>query len=156
LFLVLLIATLSGCDDTPKVRLVGSPAPDFTLQDSDHAVSLHDFRGKLVILNFWTSWCEPCIEEMPSLIRMQAQMSPRVTVLGVSTDIDEGKYHKFLRDFKVNFPTVWDPKRKSSDMYGTTGQPETFVIDSSGMLRRKFIGPIDWTSPEIVEYLNKL
>ncbi len=145
-----------GCDDTPKVRMVGSPAPDFTLQDSDHTVSLHDLRGKLVILNFWTSWCPPCIEEMPSLIQMQAQMAPRVTVLGVSTDDDERKYHKFLREHGVNFPTVWDPQKKSSDLYGTTGQPETFIIDASGVIRRKFIGPVDWTSRDIVDYLNKL
>jgi hypothetical protein len=61
-----------------------------------------------------------------------------------------------LRDHNVNFPTVWDPKKKSSDLYRTTGQPETFIIDASGMLRRKYIGAVDWTSPEIVEYLNKL
>ena len=72
------------------------------------------------------------------------------------TDEDERKYHKFLRDYSIDFLTVWDPAKKSSDLYGTTGQPETFIIDPSGKIRRKFVGPVNWTSREIIEYLQKL
>jgi cytochrome c biogenesis protein CcmG/thiol:disulfide interchange protein DsbE len=145
-----------GCTDQPRLRMIGSSAPDFTIQDSDRTVALHDFRGKIVVLNFWTTWCEPCIIEMPSLVRLQKQMGAKVAVLAVSTDEDETAYHNFLRKYNIDFLTVRDPNRKSADLYGTTGQPETFIIDTKGVLRRKFIGPVQWNSPEIVDYLQKL
>jgi peroxiredoxin len=159
LFLAAIAAALSGClgcNDQPSLRMIGSRAPDFTVQDSDRTVALHDLHGKIIVLNFWTSWCEPCIVEMPSLVQLQKQMAPKVAVLGVSTDEDERAYHNFLRKYNIDFLTVRDPNRKSADLYGTTGQPETFIIDTHGVLRRKFIGAVNWTSPEIVEYLQKL
>ena len=145
-----------GCNDQPKLRLIGSQAPDFTVQDTDRKVRLNDLKGKIVILNFWTSWCEPCIVEMPSLKQLQKQMASQVTVLAVSTDDDAAAYHQFLQRYNIDFLTVNDRKKQSSDLYGTTGQPETFIIDTSGVIRRKFIGPVNWTSPEIVDYLQKL
>lgn len=136
--------------------MIGSKAMDFTVRDSDRTVSLHDYRGKLVVLNFWATWCVPCVEEMPSLVRMQKQMGPKVTVIAVSIDENETAYHRFLRQYNVDLITVRDPAQKASEIYGTTGWPETFIIDSSGTIRRKFTGAVNWTSPEIIEYLNKL
>jgi cytochrome c biogenesis protein CcmG, thiol:disulfide interchange protein DsbE len=136
--------------------MIGSSAQDFTIKDADRTVSLHDYRGKIVLLNFWASWCAPCIEEMPSLVQLQKQMGPKVTVVAVSIDEDEAAYHKFLRDHNVELLTVRDPQQRTSTMYGTTGWPETFVIDPKGTIRRKFIGAQNWTSAEIVDYLNKL
>jgi peroxiredoxin len=150
------LAGLLGCTEQPRLRMIGSPAPDFTVKDSDRTVALHDLRGKVVVLNFWTTWCAPCIEEMPYLVQLQKQMGPKITVLGVSTDVDGNAYHKFLRNHNIDFLTVNDPDRKSADLYGTTGQPETFIIDAKGVIRRKFIGAVNWTSPEIVDYLQKL
>lgn len=155
-FLGASLALLAGCAEQPKLRMIGSSAPDFTVRDSDRTVSLHDYRGKVVVLNFWTTWCAPCIEEMPYLVALQRQMGSRITVLGVSTDVDGSAYHRFLRSHNIDFLTVNDPDRKSADLYGTTGQPETFIIDAQGVIRRKFIGPVKWTSPEIVDYLQKL
>jgi cytochrome c biogenesis protein CcmG, thiol:disulfide interchange protein DsbE len=156
LLLAAVLAGCLGCNDQPKLRLIGSPAPDFTVQDTDRKVRLDDLKGKIVVLNFWTSWCEPCIVEMPSLSRLQKQMGSQVTVLAVSTDDDPTAYHRFLRRYGIDFLTVNDANKKSSDLYGTTGQPETFIIDPTGVVRRKFIGPVNWTSPEIVDYLQKL
>jgi len=153
---VVLAAALAGCNDQPRLPLIGLQAPDFTVQDADHKVRLNDLKGKIVILNFWTSWCEPCIVEMPSLKQLQKQMGSRVTVLAVSTDEDAAAYHRFLQQYNIDFLTVNDRNRLSSDLYHTTGQPETFIIDPSGVVRRKFIGPVDWTSPQIVDYLQKL
>jgi peroxiredoxin len=79
-----------------------------------------------------------------------------VVVVAVSIDEDDAAYHKFLKDHKVNLVTVRDEARKAPSLYGTFGWPETFIIDRKGVLRRKFIGAVDWTSPEIVEYLTKL
>ena len=79
-----------------------------------------------------------------------------VVVLGVSIDVDEDAYHRFLKQRQVNFLTVRDPEQKVADLYGTAGWPETYIIDRQGMLRRKFVGPIDWNSPEVVQFLGRL
>jgi peroxiredoxin len=147
---------MAGCTRGPQPRMIGSKAPDFTVTDSDRTVSLHDLHGKIIVLNFWTSWCAPCIEEMPSLVQMQKRMAPKVAVLAVSTDAKDSDYHAFLVRHQIDLLTVRDAAAKSSHLYGTTGQPETFIIDTGGIIRRKFVGPIDWTSPEITEYLNRL
>ncbi len=132
-------------------------APDFTVQDADRTVSLSDLRGKVVVLNFWATWCPPCVEEMPSLVQMQDKMQAKgVEVLAVSVDVDENAYHKFLRDYKVTLLTVRDAERKSNNLYGTFKFPETYIIDRNGVMRRKFIGPVDWSQSEVVEFLSKL
>lgn len=88
---------------------------------------------------------------------MQSQMKDKgVTVLAVSIDADDAAYHKFLKDYNVNMVTVRDESRKASNLYGTFGWPETYVIDRQGVIRRKFIGAVNWTSPEITDYLSKL
>lgn len=152
-----LLAVLTGCYSGTRPPRIGEDAPAFTVQDSDHKVTLTEFRGQIVVLNFWGSWCAPCIEETPSLIQMQSRLKPKgVTVLGVSIDADDGAYHKFLKEFGVNFVTVRDEAQQSATLYGTRGWPETYIIDRSGVVRRKFIGPVNWNSPEITEYLTKL
>ncbi len=132
-------------------------APDFTVQDSDRKVTLSELRGKVVVLNFWASWCPPCIEETPSLLDMQHKLRDKgVTVLAVSIDEDEGAYHRFLIDHHVDLLTVRDSHAASNSLYGTFKFPETYIIDRNGVMRRKFIGAVDWTSPEVVEFLSKL
>jgi cytochrome c biogenesis protein CcmG, thiol:disulfide interchange protein DsbE len=148
---------LAGCYGGTRPPRIGAPAPDFTLQDSDHKVSLSDYRGKVVLLNFWATWCPPCIIEMPSLIALQQKMKDKdVVILGVSIDEDEAAYHKFLKNYGVNFVTVLDKDRKTPTLYGTFGWPETYIIDRQGVVRRKFIGAAEWTSPEIVEFIGKM
>ena len=155
--LATLIGCFAGCYSGNHPARIGSSAPDFTVKDSDHQVTLSQFRGQVVVLNFWATWCPPCIEETPSLVRMQSRMKDRgVVVLAVSIDADDAAYHKFLKDFSVNMVTVRDEDRKAPNLYGTFGWPETFVIDRSGVIRRKFIGAVDWTSPEITDFLSKL
>ena len=155
--LIGLLATLAGCYSGSHPARIGSNAPDFTVQDSDHSVTLSQYRGQVVVLNFWATWCPPCIEETPALVRMQSMMKDKgVTVLAVSIDADEVAYHKFLKDYSVNMVTVRDESRKASNLYGTFGWPETYIIDRQGVIRRKFIGPVNWTSPEITDYLSKL
>jgi peroxiredoxin len=105
-------------------------APDFTVQDSDRKVTLSQFRGDVVVLNFWATWCPPCVEELPSLISMQSRMKEKgVTVLAVSIDVDPDSYHRFLKERNVNLLTVRDPEQRSSTLYGTFGWPETYIID---------------------------
>lgn len=147
---------LCACTDSPTTRIVGGAAPDFTVQDSDKTVSLHDYKGKVIVLNFWTTWCAPCIEEMPSLAQLQRRLGPNAVVLAVSTDKSDADYHQFLVRHKIDFLTVRDEAANSSALYGTTGQPETFIIDKNFNVRRKLVGAQHWDSNEFVDYIGKL
>jgi peroxiredoxin len=136
---------------------VGAAAKLFTVQDSDHQVSLNQFRGQVVVLNFWATWCLPCNQELPSIMDMQNRLRGRgVVVLGVSIDVDGDAYHRFLKERNVNFVTVRDPEQKVANIYGTSMWPESYVIDRQGVLRRKIVGPINWDSPEVMQFLSKL
>src|SRR5438552_1479116 len=91
------IATLalSGCYSGSRPPRIGEAAPDFAVQDSARTVALHDLKGKVVVLNFWATWCPPCVDEMPSLVQMQSRLQDKgVTVLAVSVDVDENAYKK--------------------------------------------------------------
>ncbi|MFZ0802827.1 MAG: TlpA disulfide reductase family protein [Terriglobales bacterium] len=156
---VLLALTLlfTGCYGGSRPPHIGSAAPEFIVQDSDRKVDLRDFQGKILVLNFWATWCAPCVEEMPSLVQLQQRLKDKgVTVVGVSIDVDGDAYHRFLTNYKIDFLTVRDPDHKSSNLYGTFKFPETYIIDRKGIVRRKFIGAVDWSQPEIVDFLSKL
>ena len=152
----LLLVFLAACNSGSHPPRIGSTAPDFTITDSQRTVKLSDFKGKLVLLNFWASWCAPCIEEMPSLVDLQKKLGSQVTVLAVSEDSDDKPYQQFVRDHHVDLLTVRDVDEKTNVLYGTFKFPETYVIDRDGKIVRKFIGAVDWTSPDIVDYLQKL
>jgi peroxiredoxin len=163
--LLLLTIGLTGCYHGSKPSSIGTPAPDFTIQDADRSVSLSQLKGKIVVLNFWATWCPPCVEEMPSLVQMQKHMQGKgITVLAVSVDDDADDYHKFLKEHDIDLLTVRDPGQKNdtgviaavASRYGTFKFPETYIIDRDGTIRRKFIGPVDWSRAEIVEYLSRL
>ena len=154
---VSLFLMLSGCYGGSRPPHIGTAAPGFTVQDSDRKVSLDELRGKVVVLNFWATWCPPCIEEMPSLVQMQQKMKGKgVEVLAISVDADRGAYQDFLKAHNVDLLTVRDADQKSNNLYGTFKFPETYIIDRNGVLRRKFIGAIDWGTPEILDYLSRL
>lgn len=153
----LLCLILSGCYGGSRPPRIGSTAPDFTVQDSERKVTLSELRGKVVVLNFWASWCPPCVEETPSLVEMQHKLRDKgITVLAVSIDDDDDAYHKFVVNYHMDMLTVRDDRKASNTMYGTFKFPETYVIDRNGIMRRKFIGAVDWSSPEVVEFLTKL
>ena len=159
LLLLALCALLSdsGCYSGSRPPRIGNAAKDFTVQDSDRKVSLDQFKGRVLVLNFWATWCPPCVEELPSLEVMQERMRGRgVVVLGVSIDVDENAYHRFVKERGVNFLTVRDPQQKVATLYGTSGWPETYIIDRQGIVRRKFIGAVEWNSPEVLQFLSKL
>jgi cytochrome c biogenesis protein CcmG/thiol:disulfide interchange protein DsbE len=141
-----------------SVVQIGDEAPEFSLMaENGQPIQLKDFRGKFVILNFWATWCPPCVEEMPSLERFNDQFSRRgVVVLGVSVDEDRNAYQQFLRKAGVQFLTVRDPERKVSRLYGTFKYPETYFINREGKVVQKVIGPANWTDPQMIEYMNQL
>lgn len=154
---VVVLLALSGCYSGTRPSRVGAAAPDFTVRDSDRTVTLSELKGQVVVLNFWATWCPPCVEELPSLMQMQQRMKTKgVTVLAVSIDVDQGAYRQFLKDHNVNLLSVRDPDQKSSGLYGTFKYPETYIVDRNGVVRRKFIGAVDWTEPEVIDFLGKL
>ena len=141
-----------------NVVQAGDRAPDFSIQaDNGKTITARDFGGKLLILNFWATWCPPCVDEAPSLNALQHRIAPLGgTVLGVSIDDDEQAYEKFITNFRLDFPTYRDTTKQIPLIYGTTMYPDTYIIDRKGKLDRKIVGPQDWSSTEMTLYLDKL
>ncbi len=137
---------------------VGDAAPEFQLTaDNGQPVGLKNFRGRFLVLNFWATWCPPCVEEMPSLNEFHRQFASRgVVVLGISVDKDVAAYHQFLGKAGVQFQTLRDPERRVSRLYGTFKYPETYFIDRQGKVVQKIIGKAEWTDPRMTEYMNDL
>jgi cytochrome c biogenesis protein CcmG/thiol:disulfide interchange protein DsbE len=153
--LLVALALVPGCDRGAHPEQPGSPAPDFTVSDGLTSVHLASYRGKVVLLNFWWSQCAPCIEELPSLLQLHHD-DPNLVVLAVSIDEDPASYTNFIRRRHVDLITVRDPQQTAAALFHTDMWPETYVIDRRGIIRRKFVGPTDWSSPEIRTYLNNL
>jgi cytochrome c biogenesis protein CcmG, thiol:disulfide interchange protein DsbE len=157
LYSILASLLLTGCYHGTRPKRIGEDAPDFTLRDSDRKVALNQFRGQVLLLNFWATWCPPCNDELPWLMSLQdGTRAKGVVVLGISIDVDGDAYHRYLKEHNVNFLTVRDPDQKVSGLYGTHGWPETYIIDRKGVVRRKVIGPVDWTTPAMLQFLNSL
>ncbi len=151
----IIVTLLMGCDRGDHPGNIGRPAPQFVISDGTESVDLGKLRGKIVVLNLWATWCATCVEELPSLLALQKRM-PQLVVVGVSTDQDEEVYRHFLSRHHVDLLTVRDSDQRINALYGTALIPETYIIDRSGVIRRKFIGAQDWTGPEITDYLSKL
>ena len=131
--------------------------PDFTFTDQGREQRLADLRGHVVVLNFWATWCPPCVAEMPSLERLHKQLGPRgLVVLGISVDSDPDAYQKFLRNLNITFINHRDPERRISSLYGTFMYPETYIVDAQGRLVRKVIGALEWDDPQVVALLTEL
>lgn len=128
---------------------VGKVAPDFKLPDlEDKQVRLSDFRGKVVFLNFWATWCKPCKEEMPSMEVLYKNFErDGLVVLAVSIDRVTTKKDipPFVKSLNLTFPILVDSWGQTDKRYKLTGVPETYIIDQQGILREKIIGPRDWT-----------
>ena len=155
LSLLLFLALASGCDRGARPSQTGQPAPDFTVSDGAATVHLASYRGRVVLLSFWATWCAPCVEEMPSLLELQHDQL-NLAVVAVSIDEDANAYSHFLAHHHVDLITVRDPGQKAAQLYHSKMWPETYVIDRQGVIRRKFIGAQDWSSPEIRAYLKSL
>lgn len=145
---------------TMEVRVVnaGDQAPDFKIvSDSGRTYTRSDFGGKLLVLNFWASWCAPCVQEVPSLAAFQRTMAADgVVVLGVSIDTNQKRYEQFLRRFRVDFPTARDPEADVSSSYGTFQIPETYLIDSTGKVREKIISNQNWMDPNFLDRVKRM
>ncbi len=143
-----------------KPRLVkGVPAPNFTLPGLDgKMVSLDDYKGKVVFLNIWATWCPPCVEEMPSMEKLyQALKGEAFEILAVSIDATGAKdVLPFMKKYKLSFPALTDNRGAIKKLYQTTGVPESIIIDKDGIIVEKVIGPRDWATPGAIRYFRNL
>jgi len=158
--MVLLQTKDSSFNISGKPRLgKGVPAPDFTLPGLDgKMVSLADYRGKVVLLNIWATWCPPCVEEMPSMEKLyQALKGEGFEILAVSVDVSGAKaVLSFMKKHKLNFPALTDTKGSIKSLYQTTGVPESFIIDKDGIIVEKVIGPRDWATTDAIRFFRNL
>jgi cytochrome c biogenesis protein CcmG, thiol:disulfide interchange protein DsbE len=155
MFFVVVGALLSaaGCNRGEPPRELGQPAPAFTIHDGSQTVSLDHYRGKVVLVTFWASYCVPCLEEFPSLLALHQRL-PQLNILGVSIDDNAQAYRNFRARYNVDFPTVRDPSMNVMHRYGTIQIPEAYVINRSGNIVRKYVSAQDWNDPEIYHTLS--
>lgn len=149
------MALVSACNRGSHPAQTGKVAPDFTVSDGSTTIHLANYRGRVVLLNFWATWCPPCVEEMPSLLQLHHDM-PNVVILAVSIDDDPDAYHHFLATHHVDLITVRDPSESAAKLFHTDMWPESYLIDRKGIIRSKFIGAQDWSDPEIRALLKSL
>jgi peroxiredoxin len=158
LALVFIVVWTQSAKYEPLV--VGKPAPDFSLHDlDDRPYRLSDFRGKVVFLNFWATWCQPCREEMPSMEILNKNFAKDgLVILAVSIDrvTTTKDIPPFVKSMNLTFPILIDSWGKTDKPYKRMGVPETFIIDQEGIIREIVIGPRDWTRLDSLQVLTKL
>lgn len=134
---------------------------DFSLPDvdGDKTYTLNDFKGKLVLLNFWASWCAPCVKEFPSMINLVKQMNGNLVVLAVSHDSQRDDLKAFIKAFEPipkEFVVLWDKQRVVGKEYGTEVLPESYIISPEQKLIRKVVGVETWDHPEALKFFKDL
>jgi peroxiredoxin len=159
-FAVLFLGFIFVIRDLFEQRIidVGDNAPTFAVTtESGRRITRDEFGGKLLVLNFWATWCPPCVEEMPSLNQFAKELSPSgVVVLGVSIDKNETAYRRFLERQNLSIQVARDANADIPTEYGTFRWPETYIINQSGKVVQKLIGPRDWTDPQLVREVKSL
>jgi len=157
LFAALFACASLSCKGNPGVQ-VGEAVPGFTLPDLKGRMhALDELRGKVVVLNYWATWCPPCIEEMPSLEKLHEALASRgLAVVAVSVDERFSDIERFVDERNLTFTVLHDDGMKVSRSYKTFKYPETYIIDRSGRLKSKVVGARDWVAPSVIRDLVAL
>jgi cytochrome c biogenesis protein CcmG/thiol:disulfide interchange protein DsbE len=168
-----LVAWFSLRSHGPRPVAIGESVPGFSLPIASSSpvgsagsfAQLSDYRGHVLVLNFWAPWCPPCVEEAPSLENFAVKVRPMgVDVLGasechdceVSDEEDPAALGAFISKFHVSYPIVHDRSRALATRYGTLQFPETYIIDRKGHLAEKIIGGMDWSDPRMLAFVRDL
>jgi peroxiredoxin len=154
--------------------MAGEPAPEFTVTNlAGEPVHLSDYRGKVILLNVWATWCAPCREEMPSMERLYHQVRAMpggedFEILAVSVDaslekpdalgrgVKNGDLEAFARELGLTFPIVHNESGHLQSLFQTTGVPESFIVDRDGVIFYKYAGPTEWDKPQYLEMIRRL
>jgi len=168
LLIVLCCALLfvAGCSKEGGSLGGGSPkplekhrAPAMSVVSMDGTqLNLDSLKGKVVLLNFWATWCPPCREEIPSMMKLNTFMAGKPFQM-ICVSVDEGgkkAVAEFFKNTGFTLPAYFDTTGQAATTYGITGVPETFVIDKNGVIAKKVIGGLDWSSPEVLGFLEGL
>ena len=153
------IFALYGSSRTAPPLTRGSAAPDFSLPrlDGGGDIELSGLRGRVVLLNFWATWCAPCEQEMPAMQRLHEKLADGgFDLLAVSVDNSEADVRAFRDRLGLGFPVLLDPERKASNLYQTFRYPESFLIDRNGVVVERYVGPRDWDDPLYVDRIREL
>ncbi|RMD85877.1 MAG: TlpA family protein disulfide reductase [Candidatus Dadabacteria bacterium] len=167
---VVVLISLFACTKGKRSGISpGDFAPNFSARDiTGKKVSLADFRGKVVLINFWASWCAPCVQEMPSLERLYERLQSRgLVVLAIGVDDEEKNLRAFVEEYDLTFPVLLDLQGKIKHTYRVSGVPESLVVDRSGKLAMirdpqddlptvRMIGPREWDSPNVVARISHI
>ena len=135
------------------------PAPDFALPGlNGELISLSEFKGNVVLVNIWATWCPPCVYEMPSMEKLHQQFkSEKFKILAISIDSQGAKaVAPFMKNHNLTFQALIDPAGTIRTSYGINSIPQSFIIDKQGHLLKKIIGPIDWATPEVFRFFREL
>jgi cytochrome c biogenesis protein CcmG/thiol:disulfide interchange protein DsbE len=134
--------------------------PDFSIKDlSGTEVALKDYRGKLLLVNIWATWCAPCVKEFPSMKRLLEKFPNDLVILAVSYDRQREDIDAFVKAFggiPLNFHIAWDREKRTTDVFGTDVLPETYIISRQGRLIRKIAGEATWDEPMAIEFFQDL
>jgi peroxiredoxin len=136
----------------------GQPAPDFTLPVLDDGeLSLASLRGRVVLLNFWATWCKPCEDEMPAMQRLYAGLGGSdFELLAVSVDEGDGEVRAFRDRLGLRFPILLDSAKRAAGAYQTFRFPESWLIGRDGVVVARYVGPREWDDPVYVERIRRL
>jgi len=160
LLAVSLLALTAAVVDSLRDRVVraGDQAPHFSIRaDNGLTITPKEFGGKVLVVNFWATWCPPCVQETPSLVEFANRARDKgVVVLGISVDKSQKNYDNFLRRFGIQFLTARDPEAKVSDSFGTYVYPESYVINRDGKVVQKIIGATNWSDPNLMSFIDGL
>ncbi len=159
LFVAYGLMTRQSPETASALPRLGQPVADFSLPNlQGRMISLSSLKGKVVFLNVWATWCQPCIDEMPAIQRLHEQLQPRgLEVITVSIDpLGDQIVDPFVKRYGLSFPVLLDMKSQIQKLYGTAGVPESFIIDKNGHLVEKVIGPRDWTHPKVMAMFQRL
>lgn len=139
----------------PESAAIGFPAPDFELNDiAGKTFRLRDLRGKIVIINFWATWCEPCKFEMPVFEELFSKPQNQVQILAVNFDEPRPKVQEFVEEFQLSFPVLLDPGGAVQKLYRVLGYPTTFILNEEGIVRYHHIGLI--SKEQLYQYLSSM
>jgi len=159
--LLLALLAIAGFAQAGELKpYAGSPLPDFTLTDlQGQKHTLRSYHGKVVMLNFWATYCGPCIKEMPSMQRLNEKLADKpFTIIAVNMAEEKSDVEAFFTKYKikVTFPILLDPEGEAVEKWMISAVPTTFIIDKEGKIRYAMFGGLEWDSDEVVKTLNGL
>jgi len=146
-------------ESVPSPLQRGAAVPEFSLPalDGRHPVSLAEQRGRVVLVNFWATWCGPCEQEMPAMERLYEQLGGEdFELLAVSVDDSAPEVAAFRDRLALRFPILLDPGAEVARRYQTTGYPESILVDRDGRMVERYVGPREWDAPAYVDRIRRL